>query len=215
MGSKSAATRKLPAYGIWHAHQLQPRDLLFGSFMLLTFCLYLFKTVPAACSIGPDLSSAAHDTVHVTNTEQQQQQQQWPLAWRFFCRKPFAPFNWPSPSNPQQSSVAIDPVFNQCTNPTATGSQPDAVNNVAKANAQPQDRCPQQPQQQLDESEAQSNAAAKAWKRQAASTVKGRLKGWAGKVLSKCVGLLLAGLQVSTGNSCLLSTGSSHASIPV
>jgi hypothetical protein len=114
MGAKAEAGKRLPAYAVWHAHQLQPRDLMFGSFMLLTFCLYLLKTVPAACSIGPEPFPATADTISNTG---QQQQQQWPLAWRFFCRNPLEPVTWPLTTTAQHTPPGADSTFGSCANP--------------------------------------------------------------------------------------------------
>jgi hypothetical protein len=191
MGNKAEAGRRLPAFAVWHAHQLQPRDLMFGSFMLLTFCLYLFKTVPAACSIGPELAATA-DTISNTG----QQQQQWPLAWRFFCRSPLAPGTWHVARNAQHSQhLFVDNTHGSCANPAAPhvlsqDARPAAADAAAAANA----RLQEQPAE-VTQQKGRLNQGS--WRQQAASSVRGRLKALAAKLLRKAAGLLLTGLQVS------------------
>jgi hypothetical protein len=138
----------------------------------------------------------------------QQQQQQWPLAWRFFCRKPLAPFTWSLPRGAQQSQFNLNSMPGSVANPAAPPAlshdlrqAADATAPLAAPNAHTQDTCPQQQQQQASSSADPRAAGAGSWRQQAASTVRGRLKAWAGRLLSKCAVLLLGALQVSRGSN--------------
>jgi hypothetical protein len=194
MGAKAEAGNRLPAVAVWHAHQLQPRDLMFGSFMLLTFCLYLTKTVPAVCSIGPEPFPAAADTSSNTG----QQQQQWPLAWRFFCRSPLSHVTWPFTSV-QHPSRGKSTTVGSCANPAAphllSHSSLDACQ-ASDANAPPT-AANAHLQQQPAEVTQQGSTTRGSWRQQAASSARARLTALAAKLLSKAAVLLLAAVQVS------------------
>jgi hypothetical protein len=195
MGVKVEAGKRLPAFAVWHAHQLQPRDLMFGSFMLLTFCLYLFKTVPAACSIGPEPIPAAADTVSNTG---QQQQQQWPLAWRFFCRSPLAPVTWPLTLKRHHPPSGVDGTLGSFTNPAAPHLLSQDTSNAhqtADAHASPT-AANARLQEQPEEATQRGIPTKGSWRQQAASSVKGSLRALAAKLLNKAAALTLAGLQV-------------------
>lgn len=112
--------KSLPSFNTWQAHLLLGRDVLFASILLLTYCLYVVKTVPAACIIGPTAESdasggcsgvCAQTVGHAPSPAAAQEAaaaataswsaascctgntlpaQQWPLAWKFLCMQPWA-----------------------------------------------------------------------------------------------------------------------------
>jgi hypothetical protein len=169
---------------------------MFGSFMLLTFCLYLTKTVPAACSIGPEPFPAAADTI--SNTGQQQQQQQWPLAWRFFCRSPLSPVPWPLATRAQHPPTGVDTTVGSCANPAAPQLVPQGSLDASQA-ADPHSLptaasvCQPEPAEVTQ----RGTTTRGSWRQQAASSARGRLKSLAARLLSKAAVLLLAAVQVS------------------
>jgi hypothetical protein len=181
MKAKSRASSALPSFGVWQAHQLLARDLLFGTFLLLTFCLYLFKTAPAACSIGPEPDPAAAAGSNHTSTAASQQH--WTPVWRFFCRRPFA--------SPLCSFSLTQPSAACQQAPTAACQRAGAAAATCIA-AKPSDLL------QQHQPDSSFGAGAWGWMLLAAGALQWIIKGLVTRLVVKCTGFALCCLQVSS-----------------
>jgi hypothetical protein len=171
---------------VWQAHQLLARDLLFGSFLLLTFCLYLFKTAPAACSIGPEPVPAAAAAAGSNHTSTTPPEQRWTPVWRFFCRKPLASTLW-SFGLSQQSAPGQQASTTACQATDAAGATCIAANS--------QDRQQQHP------ADSSLGAGAWSWTLLAAGALQWVVKGLVTRLVIKCTSIVLCCLQVSSASS--------------
>lgn len=82
MGKQPHRKRQLPAFSVWQAGQLFGRDVMFGSFLLLTFFLYLRSTVPELCSIGPPPLGSGSSW---NSSAPAPQPDEWPFTFRLVC----------------------------------------------------------------------------------------------------------------------------------